>query len=70
MSHGTSHHPQLLKYSSHFESSKVQEVAFTMVCIFSGKNAAKLGWLSFWANRVNLILHCYLSLLIIDGGKP
>lgn len=42
MSHGTSHHPQLLKYSSHFESWKVQKVAFTMVCIFSGKKCCKV----------------------------
>lgn len=41
-----------------------------MVCIFSGKKASELGWLSFLANKVNLILHSYLSLLIANGGKP
>lgn len=37
MSHGTSNHLQLLKYSQHFESLKVQEPVFTLVCVLSGK---------------------------------
>lgn len=35
MSHGTSHHPQLLKYSLDFKSLKVQEAALTLPRISS-----------------------------------
>lgn len=42
MSHGTSHHQQLLKYSPDFESLKVQEAALTLVRISCGKSAAQL----------------------------
>lgn len=37
MSHGTSQHPPLLKYSLDFESLKAQEAANTLPCNFWGK---------------------------------
>lgn len=45
MSHGTSNHPQLLKYSPDVERLKVQEALYCSV--FCGKSAAQLGLLYF-----------------------
>lgn len=43
MSHGTSHHPQLLKYSLDFESWRVHEAMFTLFCICLWKICCQIG---------------------------